>query len=83
MVILRQADGAWVPAGALVTMGENGEQFLVGLRGEVYVMGVKDQNSLSVQWKDHSCVVPLTAPAISAQGDDPRIGPLTCVARHD
>jgi outer membrane usher protein len=83
MVILRQADGDWVPAGARVSLSETAEQFLVGLRGEVYVMGVKDQNSLTVQWNEHACVVPLTVPATSTQGDDPRIGPLTCVARHE
>lgn len=79
LVLLRQFDGSVVPAGARVTVspGENG--FLVGKRGEVYLMNLSDSNHLSVQWKDGACE--LTLPLDPSGPSEPRIGPLTCGAR--
>ncbi|MFT7500828.1 MAG: outer membrane usher protein, partial [Rheinheimera aquimaris] len=79
LVLLRQADGKVVPAGARVTVPPGEKDFLVGRRGEVYLMNLSDSNHLSVQWKEGSCH--LILPLDPAGPREPRIGPLTCGER--
>jgi len=76
LVLLRQLDGAVVPAGARVTVAPDEIGFLVGKRGEVYLMNLSDSNHLSVQWRGGAC--DLTLPLDPAGPSEPRIGPLTC-----
>jgi outer membrane usher protein len=83
LVILRQSLGTPVPAGARVTIGDNPGEFIVALRGEVYLTGVRDKNSLAVHWKDHSCLVALSVAPAAPRGETPRIGPLACAEQHD
>ena len=79
LVLLRQFDGTVVPAGALVTVspGENG--FIVGKRGEAYLMNLSESNYLSVQWQGGACE--LFLPLDPAEPSEPLIGPLTCGER--
>jgi outer membrane usher protein len=79
LVLLRQVDGTVVPAGARVTMSPSEEDFLVGKRGEAYLMNLSDSNQLSVQWQDGACQ--LTLPLDPAGPSEPRIGPMTCGER--
>ncbi|MFZ0488414.1 MAG: FimD/PapC C-terminal domain-containing protein [Arenicellales bacterium] len=51
LVLLRRADGSPMPAGARVTVSPGENEFLVGKRGEVYLMDLVDSNRLSVKWK--------------------------------
>jgi outer membrane usher protein len=76
LVLLRQADGTVVPAGARVTVPPGETDFLVGKRGEVYLMNLSDSNHLSVQWKEGTCH--LILPLDPAGPREPRIGPITC-----
>ncbi|WP_290793644.1 fimbria/pilus outer membrane usher protein, partial [Halomonas sp.] len=76
LVLLHQSDGSEVPAGARVTVSPGEEDFLVGKRGEAYLMNLSDSNHLSVQWKDGACE--LFLPLDPAGPSEPRIGPLTC-----
>jgi outer membrane usher protein len=76
LVLLRQADGSVVPAGARVTVSPGENEFLVGKRGEVYLMDLVDSNRLSVLWKGGSCQIDL--PLDPKGPSEPRIGPLTC-----
>jgi outer membrane usher protein len=79
LVLLRQVDGTVVPAGARVTVPPGEKDFLVGRRGEVYLMNLSDSNHLSVQWKEGGCH--LILPLDPAGPREPRIGPLTCGER--
>jgi len=76
LVLLCRADGSPMPAGARVTVSPGENEFLVGKRGEVYLMDLVDSNRLSVQWQGGSChlILPLDPKGPS----EPRIGPLTC-----
>ena len=76
LVLLQQADGALVPAGARVTVSPGENEFLVGKRGEAYLMDLVDSNRLSVQWQGGSCHLDL--PLDPKGPSEPRIGPLTC-----
>ena len=79
LVLLRQLDGAVVPVGARVTVSSDESEFLVGKRGETYLMNLSDSNHLSVQWKGRLCELMLE---LDPDGpSEPRIGPLTCVDR--
>jgi len=76
LVLLHRADGTVVPAGARVTVSPGENEFLVGKRGEVYLMDLADSNSLSVHWQGGSCHLDLS---LDPKGpSEPRIGPLTC-----
>jgi outer membrane usher protein len=79
LVLLRQVDGTVVPAGARVTVPPGETDFLVGKRGEAYLMNLSDSNHLSVQWKEGACH--LILPLDPAGPREPRIGPLTCGER--
>lgn len=76
LVLLRRVDGAVVPAGARVTVMPSEQRFIVGKRGEAYLMNLSDINYLSVQWHDGSCFLML--PLDPAKYIEPRIGPLIC-----
>jgi outer membrane usher protein len=79
LVLLRQADGTVVPAGARVTVPPGEKDFLVGKRGEVYLMNLSDSNNLSVQWKEGACHLILQLDPAGPR--EPRIGPMTCGER--
>lgn len=76
LLLLRQPSGAPVPAGARVTVSPGERQFIVGKRGEAYLMDLVDSNRLSVQWQGGACHLVLL---LDPKGpSEPRIGPLTC-----
>jgi outer membrane usher protein len=79
LVLLRQFDGSVIPAGARVTVAPGEQSFLVGKRGEAYLMDLSDSNELSVQWRGGACE--FTLPLDPSGPSEPRIGPLTCGAR--
>lgn len=75
-ILLRQINGTIVPAGARVAVSPGKRSFLVGKRGEVYLMDLADSNKLSVEWQSGKCHLVLT---LDPSGPiEPRIGPLTC-----
>lgn len=76
LVLLRRSDGSPVPAGARVTVTPGGQQFIVGKRGEAYLMDLNDSNRLSVQWQGGGCRLDL--PLDLKGPSEPRIGPLVC-----
>jgi outer membrane usher protein len=80
MVILMKPDGTVVPAGARVVVTPGNQQFVVAMRGEVYLMDLQDENRIEVRWKDGRCDLPLPLPPVIG-GEAARIGPLTCGAR--
>jgi len=58
-------DGAAVPAGAVVKIVGQPEEFPVGLRGEVYVVGLESTNRLEVSWRGQRCGVDVPFPESS------------------
>lgn len=61
LVVLMQADGSPVPAGARVSLGPGLADFTVALRGEVYLTDIADENQMDVQWINGACTVTLRA----------------------
>jgi len=83
---LIRANGGPVPAGAVVTRvadAENresesgeGERFMVGYQGLVYLNGLKPENQLRVQWPGGTCMA--SVPYEAAKGQIPYLGQFTC-----
>ncbi|MBI5276376.1 MAG: fimbrial biogenesis outer membrane usher protein [Burkholderiales bacterium] len=73
---LAQENGEPIPAGAIVQIVGDKEEFYTGRRGEAFVTGLQTANKLVVRWKGGQCSVDVTLPP--ANDDVPRIGPLTC-----
>lgn len=79
-VVLHQASGAPVPAGARVSVRPGNGNFLVGKRGEAYLMDLGNANHLAVAWKEGSCELDV---ALDPAGpSEPHLGPLTCAGGH-
>jgi outer membrane usher protein len=79
-VVLQQPNGVAVPAGALVTVTPGQQQFIVAMRGELYLTGLAKDNRIDVRWKDGGCVLTISVPTSPASNDAPRMKPLTCGA---
>ncbi len=76
LVTLHQSDGSPVPPGATVTLLSTNREFVVGKRGEAYLMGLGLDNRIAVQWRDGGC--DLSFPVDPKAPVEPRIGPLIC-----
>jgi outer membrane usher protein len=76
LLLVQLDDGEPLPAGALVQLSGQEEEFPSGLRGEVYVTGLGDSNQLRANWGDKSCQFVMSY----SQTDDPlpRLGPYVC-----
>jgi outer membrane usher protein len=71
------ADGEPAPAGALVYLEGDKQEFYVARRGEAYVTGMQTTNRLQLKWKDQSCQLEVTLPAATTD-DIARLGPVIC-----
>lgn len=69
-------DGAFLPAGAEVTMAGSKDTFPVGMRGEVYLTGLAKTNALHVTWQGQSCDLMVDFP--DTRDPLPHLGPVTC-----
>ncbi|MDB6160182.1 MAG: usher protein [Gammaproteobacteria bacterium] len=76
LLLVQQKNGEPLPAGALVQVNGQGEEFPSGLRGEVYVTGLADSNRVRANWTGKSCEFVMSY----SQTDDPlpRLGPYVC-----
>jgi outer membrane usher protein len=81
LVVLQQADGAIVPTGARVVVTPGNQEFVVGRRGEAYLMDLQDDNLIEVRWGGGSCRLPLPLGPAQPGEAPPRIGPLICGGR--
>ncbi len=70
-------DGEPAPAGSRIELVGDTREFFVARRGEAYVTGLQDKNSLRLKWKDQSCSFDVTLPPIKPE-DIPRVGPILC-----
>ncbi|MGE5621392.1 MAG: fimbria/pilus outer membrane usher protein [Candidatus Bathyarchaeota archaeon] len=69
-------NGLPLPAGALVTVAGQDDEFPVALRGEAYVTGLASRNELWATWKGQRCRLDVELPRDA--GPLPVIGPLAC-----
>jgi outer membrane usher protein len=70
-------DGEPAPAGAIVQIEGDNQEFYVARRGEAFVTGLQPNNRLLLKWKDRQCSFDV---ALQAESSDeiPRLGPLPC-----
>lgn len=68
--------GEPLPAGAIVTIAGQTEEFPVGLRGEVYVTGLDANNDAQAAWGEQTCAVNVSFPESSDPLPD--LGTFTC-----
>ena len=77
LIKINLADGEPAPAGALVYLDGDKQEFYVARRGEAFVTGLQTTNRLQLKWKDQSCKLDVTLPAQVAD-DIARVGPVIC-----
>lgn len=70
-------DGAIAPAGAIVQIEGDKEEFYVARRGEAFVTGLQPTNHLVMKWSNQQCRFDVTLPAETTE-EFPRLGPITC-----
>ena len=79
LVELVEVDGSAVPVGAQARLASGGASFTVARRGEVYMTGLEQSNTVEVTWPGKRCDLIVELPATGESL--PRIGPLTCLER--
>ncbi|MGN5535749.1 fimbria/pilus outer membrane usher protein [Acinetobacter sp. Lyrl_1] len=76
LITLKQPDNSPVPLGATVKLAGRDDEFVVGKRGEVYLVNLSKVNHITVTWPTGSCK--LKIPLDFKGSGEPRIGPLAC-----
>jgi outer membrane usher protein len=70
-------DGEPAPAGAEIELVGDKKEFFVARRGEAFVTGLADRNTLRLKWKNASCALDIALPP-GALDELARIGPVLC-----
>ncbi len=70
-------DGEPAPAGAVVHIEGEKEEFYVARRGESFVTGLQTVNQLQLTWSGRQCALAVTLPP-AANDEIVRLGPLPC-----
>ncbi len=70
-------DGEVAPAGAIVQIEGDKQEFYVARRGEAFVTGLQPANRLLLNWQGRQCRFAVTLPPATPD-DVPRVGPLLC-----
>ena len=78
LLVLQDAHGDPVPAGAKVTVTPGNLSFVVFMRGEVYLTELEDHSRIDVHWDGGGCALSLPQIPDDATTGAPHIGPLTC-----
>lgn len=73
---IRLEDGAPLPAGSIVTVGETGEEFVSAEDGEVYLTGLGADNIALAAWSTGSCG--FRFPYADTGEPQPDLGQVTC-----
>ena len=77
LIKINLADGLPAPAGAIIYLGQEKQEFYVARRGEAFVTGLQVANRLTLNWNGKSCQFDVTLPA-ATDDDIARVGPVTC-----
>jgi outer membrane usher protein len=70
-------DGDVAPAGAVIRIAGDDEEFFVARRGEAFATGLQSNNRIILHWRGQECQFEVSLPPITAD-EIPRIGPLQC-----
>jgi len=70
-------DGEPAPAGAVIKLEGDQQEFYVARRGEAFVTGLQPVNRAVLTWGGKQCRFDVRLPADS-KGEIPRLGPLPC-----
>jgi outer membrane usher protein len=70
-------NGEVAPAGALVNIEGDSQQFYIARRGEAFVTGLQNHSRLVMKWADQQCLFEVELPA-ELENEIPRVGPLAC-----
>jgi outer membrane usher protein len=70
-------DGQPAPAGAVVRLRGDNKDFYVARRGEAFVTGLQDKNTLTLSAENLACSFEVVLPPPAAD-DIPRLGPFDC-----
>jgi outer membrane usher protein len=74
---IRLDDGDVAPAGAIVQIEGDKQEFYVARRGEAFVTGLQPTNLVLLKWNNQQCKFDVTLPPESPD-EIPRVGPLLC-----
>jgi len=74
---IRLDDGDVAPAGAIVQIEGDKQEFYVARRGEAFVTGLQPTNRVRLKWNDQQCTFDVKLPPESPD-EIPRVGPLLC-----
>jgi outer membrane usher protein len=78
LITLLFEDGAPAPAGAEVELAGDSKEFFVARRGQAFVTGLQEKNTLRVKWNGRSCELEVALPA-GSKDEIARLGPLVCL----
>jgi outer membrane usher protein len=70
-------DGAPVPAGTRVELVGDGKEFFVARRGEVFLTGLQQRNTIALKWEGYDCKAQVDLPG-AVDAEIIRLGPVTC-----
>jgi outer membrane usher protein len=71
-------DGEVAPAGALIKIEGDKQDFYVARRGEAFVTGLQATNQLQLNWNNTQCTIALTVPQSAKKDEIVRLGPVVC-----
>ena len=77
LVKIKLDDGDVAPAGAIVHIVGDKQEFYVARRGEAFITGLKPTNQVMLRWMEQTCTFDLTLLRESAD-EIVRVGPLHC-----
>lgn len=70
-------DGEPAPPGATAELVGDGKEFFVARRGEVFLTGLQQRNTIILKWESRSCKAVFDLPEVPAD-EIIRLGPVTC-----
>jgi outer membrane usher protein len=79
LIRIVMADGEPAPAGAEIAPAGDDKEFFVARRGEAFVTGLREKNTLRMRWKDSSCGFSFDLPP-GGLDEIARVGPIACAA---
>jgi outer membrane usher protein len=82
LIHVKLENGDNAPAGAIVTLDGDKEEFYVARHGDVFVTGMHDKNTLHLKLDNTGCTFEVSLPPENPN-DITRIGPVTCAANPE
>ena len=71
-------DGEVAPAGAIIQILGDKQEFYVARRGEAFVTGLQAKNQLELRWNDTKCTMNVDMPQVANKEEIVRLAPMVC-----